>query len=518
MASAADGLASAEGFGPAPLRRLSRTEYRRTVMDLLGIDPDVSLDLIPPDPATPFDNDAPSQVASAAWIEGAKAVADRTAAALVAQPARLAALLPCTPTGPADTVCLGKFVEIVGSRALRRPLSAEETDRYVAVSKVSAVAENNFSVGVEVLLRAWLQNLEFLYRVEMGTPVSGHPDLRALTPYELASRLSYLLWGSMPGPELLARVSANKLLTGPDLRAAALQLLTSPRAREQVLRIHAMWLGYEKPSGTGAIAAGLRQESDALVGKVIFDDKSSWFDLFTATSTFADDALAKHYGLPAPGPGAPRWIPYSGPGDRRGLLSHGSLLANGLKFGDTSPVQRGLWVRRRLMCQDIPPPPPELGVAVDDPPKGLDAKACKKERYLAHSSGACAGCHARIDPIGFGLEAFDALGRFRTTEPDRADCPISGQGALEGESGPRPFSGPSQLADRLMDSGRLDACFSEKLMRFVRGRASVPGEPLSDEAATLRFRNSDRRVLSLLVDLAGSEAFRHRSLLKDVTP
>lgn len=513
----ADALLSPVGLGPSPVRRLSRDEYRQTVTDLLGIDADAFLDLIPPDAANPFDNDASSQTVSAAWIEGAKAVADRIAAALVAQPARVMAVLPCTPTGPADAACLKKFVEKTGSRFLRRPLLAEEVDRYTAVSQVS-IADNNFLSGVELLVRVWLQNIEFLYRVEIGTPVAGTTDVVRLTPYETAARLSYLLWGSMPGPELVMHAAAGRLMTGADLRDTAQQMVADPRARVQMQRMHAMWLNYTRTPGTAAIAAALKQETDALVGKVIFDDNASWFDLFTSTTTFADDTLAKHYGMTGPGPGPAKWLPYDGVGDRKGILSHGAILSNGGKFGDTSPVQRGLWVRRRLMCQEIPSPPPELAVAVDSPPMGDTANVCKKVRYLAHSAGGCSGCHGSMDPIGFGLEAFDTQGQYRTTEPGRTDCPIDGQGAMGGDADAKTFKGPGELATRLIESGRLEACFSENLMRFVRGRPSLPGEPVSDDVMTERFREADHRVLPLLVDLASSEAFRYRSLQKEVTP
>ncbi len=513
----ADALLSPAGLGPSPVRRLSRDEYRQTVTDLLGIDADAFLNLIPPDAANPFDNDASSQTASAAWIEGAKAVADRVAATVVAQPARVMAIIPCMPTGPADTACLKKFVETTGSRFLRRPLLADEVDRYTAVSKIS-VADNNFMSGVEVLLRAWLQNAEFLYRVEIGTTVPGRTDVVRLTPFETAARLSYLLWGSMPGLDLAMRASTGRLVTVADLKETVLQMVADPRARVQMQRIHAMWLNYTRTPGTAAIAAALKQETDALVGKIIFDDKASWFDMFTSTTTFADDALAKHYGIPGPGPGPAKWIPYSGVSNRRGILSHGSILSNGGKFGDTSPVQRGLWVRRRLMCQEIPSPPPELAVAVDEPPKGDAANACKKVRYLAHSGGACAGCHKNIDPIGFGLETFDTQGRYRTNEPGRTDCPIDGAGSVVGDGDPKTFKGPAELATRLIESGRLEACFSENLMRFVRGRPSLAAEPVSDDAITERFRKADHRVLPLLVDLASSEAFRYRSIQKEVTP
>lgn len=505
-----DDLARADGLGPSLLRRLSRDEYRQTVVDLLGVDPSPFLDLIPPDPSNPFDNDASSQNASAAWIEGAKAVADRTVQTLVMAPEKVKAIVPCTPTGPADVACLRKFVLSVGSRALRRPLLTDEVDRYVAMSKV-AIDEKNFLSAVEVLVRSWLQNQEFLYRVEIGTAVSGHLNVRRLTDYEMASRLSFLLWGSMPDADLMNRAALGKLATAAQIRETAQGMMASPRARGQVQRVHAMWLGYAQPSGGAGLGMRLRQESDALVAKVIFEDQASWLHLFSATSTYADQPLAKHYGLPDPGPGGPRWIPYAGAGDRRGLLSHGSVLANGAKFGDTSPVQRGLWVRRRLMCEEIPPPPPGLAVAVDQPPPG-DAKSCKRDRYDEHAEPGCNGCHRNLDPIGFGLERFDSRGRFRTHEPGRPDCPIDGEGALGHGQAAQVFSGPRGLAERLIHSGRLEACFAENLMRFIRGRPSLPDDPISDRDMAQRFRGADHRVGTLMVELAASNAFRHRSL------
>jgi hypothetical protein len=214
--------------------------------------------------------------------------------------------------------------------------------------------------------------------------------------------------------------------------------------------------------------------------------------------------LAAHYGLPVPGGEEPRWIDY-GADERRGLLSHGAFLSVAASIADTSPTKRGKLVRRRLMCQDVPPPPPDVNV--DEAPQSPDSP-CKWDAYAVHreTGGACTNCHALMDPIGFGLEAYDRAGAFREHEADLPECAITGDGDLDGVA----FHGPAQLAERLIESGTLDACAVTHVIRFAIGRELDDDDFTMQQALVETFRADDHHFDALVLELVGAEAFGYR--------
>jgi hypothetical protein len=357
-----------------------------------------------------------------------------------------------------------------------------------------------------------------------------------LSNWEVASRLSFLLWGTTPDDDLLDRAQRNELSRPLDVRAAAARMLESPRARERIARFHAMWLNYDRPALPAALAQSMTSETNALIEKVVFQGRRRWLDLFTADSTFVDNALARHYTLPVPGSDTPKWVDYGLTG-RRGILSHGTFLSNGVKFGDTSPVQRGLVVQERLFCKHIPLPVPDPDkplAEVDEPPQSTDGSLCKWNRYAAHRSvPECAPCHAQMDPVGFGLEKYDATGKYRSFQfwskapPDPQDpdavkaspaapetggaerCDIAGHGELQGMGS---FNGPGELGALAATSGKVDKCLVKQVLRFVVGRPDGPQEaPLFEEMAA-SFKRSDYQLAQLLLDVVGSPGFGHRVL------
>jgi hypothetical protein len=236
-------------------------------------------------------------------------------------------------------------------------------------------------------------------------------------------------------------------------------------------------------------------------------------------------ALARHYGLvddaavargpePDGAPAGARWVGYGSTG-RKGILAHGSFLTAGAKFaGDTSPVARGLLIRERLMCQDIPPPPP--GVNSDEPPPaGEDAK-CKEDRYHFHKEGGCGKCHRHIDPLGFGLERYDHQGRYRTVEAGKPACAISGVGEMTGVG---EFSGPAGLADAMLKSGRVGPCLVTQLYRYALGRYKLDDADtaaVSEVVAGLGGAEADFTFQDALLAIASAEAFRHRRETSEV--
>jgi mono/diheme cytochrome c family protein len=263
-----------------------------------------------------------------------------------------------------------------------------------------------------------------------------------------------------------------------------------------------MWLGYRAIPHTPALTAAFAQETAALIERVVFDEKRDYLDLFRLKETNIDALLAMNYGLTPPSQGR-AWVPYGDSG-RAGILSHGSVLAAFSKFSDTSPTQRGIFIRTRLLCQSVGSPP--ANVMVDQPPKS-DESPCKTQRYAAHATGSCASCHGAIDPIGFGLERYDIAGRYREHDDGLPQCSIAGQGNLPGVG---TFSGPAELADKLIESKQLEACIVKQYLTFALGRAVQAGDAAALETLTRAFEAEQRDFANMMLSLVASDAFALR--------
>ncbi|HSU42305.1 MAG TPA: DUF1592 domain-containing protein, partial [Polyangiaceae bacterium] len=457
------------------------------------------------DQYTPFDNDYTLQRASQALVDSLSAFAEDVATRAVAADQR-AKVVPCKPSGAGDTDCFQQTVSTLGRRLFRRELTSAEIAPYLALQAFATednpAVPHDFYTGVALVLESMLQDPEFLYRLETGTPGADAAVL-ALDDYEIATRLSFLLWGSTPDDALLAAAKASRLSDPSGRRAEAERLLGDQRARDALHRFHAMWLGYRAIPGSADLLASFDAETKHLIDRVVFDEPASYLTLFTSSETYLDDRLAEQYGLPHPTGGA-GWVSYGSSG-RAGILSHGSVLAAFSKFSDTSPTQRGIFVQTRLLCNVVSPPP--ANVNVDQPPSAPDA-VCKADRYAAHrSSSSCAACHSNLDPIGLGLEAYDIGGRFRTHDDGHAECPISGDGELPDYG---TFNGPAELGQKLVDSGRLERCFVQQFLDYAMGRPLRSGEDGVVDAVASDFKDQNYDAQSLLLDYVASERFALR--------
>ncbi|MBN1207380.1 MAG: DUF1592 domain-containing protein [Myxococcaceae bacterium] len=506
------------GAGRSGPRRLTQREYANTIRALLGdVLTEADVQELPADATTPFDNDFSTQEQWQQVVLAAERLAERASERALADPQRRSQLVGCTPQGAADAECLRAFIQRFGRQALRRPLSASELDTLDDALQAASEA-NDFHAAVDVVIRALLQDTEFLYRVERGTPDPEHPGVLRLTDFEVASRLAYFLWQAPPDEALLDQAAAGKLRTPEQVRAAAQRMLSDPRAAEAIQRFHALWLSYEVLPQSAELASRLRTETRALVQRVLLDEQRPWLDLFRSNETYVDALLAEHYGLASPPAGTSKWVPY-GTSGRRGILSHGAVLSNGAHYGDTSPTLRGKFVQSRLFCTDIPKPDPATlppGVVLDKPPTSSTTN-CKVERYAAHSEvGLCAGCHQLMDPIGFGLENYDGSGRFRTMEPKSAgsnsdlpacQTPIAGNGEIPGVG---TFHGPSELTELLLGGERLDACAATQLYRFAMGRREAGQDRPYLDRVIAAFRGSGHRFDELILALVSDPAFSRR--------
>ncbi len=496
-------VASADLAAISGLRRLTVREYDNVLRDLLGDNTHPSDLLLPEDIRRPFDNDFAIQAASPSLIEGMNALAWEAADRLMGDAPRRDMVVGCKPVGITDAACFHSFVTNFGRRALRRPLSTDEATRFEALAAYGTEAKD-FYEGVRTAVVAFLQHGNLAYRVEVGAPVAGKTGLYKLDGFEVATRISFFLWGTIPDNALLDSAQKGELATGDGIRVVAARMMKDARAKEMTARFHALWLGYENL--TGDLAPAMLQETSALMDRVVFTDRLPWRELFRFGETFATDALAKHYGMPGTGQPTAKWIPMTD-GKRRGLLSQGSFLSiGGSSFADTSPTLRGKAIRNKLLCQDIPPPPPTVD---QNKPPGNPAD-CKEQRYIAHRAGGCANCHALMDPIGFGLENYERDGLYRETEKGRPDCKIRGVGEVAGIG---TFNGPAELGDLLANSGALEPCLATQVYRFAVGRATLDdNDARFMVVVTEAMKNSKAglRLDDFFVNLVSSEAFRHR--------
>jgi hypothetical protein len=478
-------------------RRLSRAELDNTLRDLLGVESAPAQRLLPEDAYSPYDNDYPSQQASGALIESLETFASEVASEVASDAALRARLIPCTPKSASDAGCWKQLLEQLLPRAFRRPLRAGELDSYMPLLALAGErAAPSFESALELLLRALLSDPEFLYRVEAGAE---------LDDYELAARLSYLVWGAPPDDALRSDAAAGRLRGGAARRDAFRRLWRDERAAQQVHRFHALWLGYRAIPHSPELARAFAEETSALLDRVIFEEPQSYLSVFSSSETYLDDSLADHYGLPRPDGGA-GWVDYGDSG-RAGILSHGSVMSAFSKFSDTSPTQRGIFVRTRLLCQEIPPPPPT--VAADKPPPADRDAVCKWDRYAAHrSSSACASCHALTDAIGFGLENYDIAGRYRSHDEGLEQCAIDGAGELTGIGS---FSGPKELGALLVERDLVAPCLVQQFAQFALGRKLESGDAALLAALRGRFEAAEHDFAKLIEDYVASDAFARRA-------
>ncbi|MBM4291475.1 MAG: DUF1592 domain-containing protein, partial [Deltaproteobacteria bacterium] len=563
---------------PSVLRRLTRVEHARTLQDLLALPAEEARALVaalPPDEEVlGFDNQSRSLQVSATHIEQymkvAEAAADRAASQAASQAAALGgcaapldSAAPPAPESPEGEACARAFVERLGLRAWRRPLDPEEVEGLMDLFRAGArgaredLASPDARLfgpldpahdGYALVAAALLQSPHFLYRVERGAPLSpeararvaaaGGGEVYGLTGYELASRLSYLLWRSMPDDALFAAAASGRLGTDEGLLAEAERMLADPRAAEGLWSFFEQWLALDEldsrakdparfPDYSPEVAALLKTEARLFLEEVVFVERDLRA-LLSAPFSFHNRALAEFYarggegvappatlaaseewaedhraGLPLPSGDAFERVALN-PARRPGLLTRGAVLALTTKPNMGDPVHRGLYVRERLLCTPLPPPPPSIVAVAPDPDPALTTR----EQFAVHSEDpVCAGCHRLVDPIGFGLERFDPTGRWREREngkelDDRGD--VVGTLDLDG-----PFAGPAELAARLAGSEQVQRCVTLNLLRYAHGRAESGDELCEVNALYEGYADAGYDLLWLLRAVVLSPAFRH---------
>jgi hypothetical protein len=519
--------------GRSPLRRLNRDEYRNTLHDLFPkatlasvdakIDP--TIDTFPLDEEKlGFTNNA-----DALTVTGILAGDYITTAETLAIEATTAANLPNTlsmcPAPKTGTACAQAFIADFGKRSFRRPLTADETTRYNAIFTDGNA--DGFDQGIQMVMEAFLESPYFLYRPETGTPTTVLNTAK-LTDYEVASRLSYFLWASMPDKTLLDAAGMSQLGTADAIEMQARRMMADPRAKAAVSTFHEEWFELRTigdkmkdamlfPQYTPTITSALFTETANYAENAFWTDGTSE-KLFTAPYTFLSSALATYYGITPPtGTGFVKTMVDTT--QRSGILTQGSLMTIFSYENQTSPIHRGKFVREQLLCQQLTPPPPDIAAKVKPPI--IMPGTPTRERFAQHEADpVCGACHKAMDPIGLSFENFDPVGRWRTMDQGKA---ISNAGEIIGSDDvDGKFNGPVELGAKLAQSAQVRACMVTQWFRFANGRAeavldemnpTAPNDDCTLQGLKADFETAGHDMREIPVKIAVSDAFRFRSTL-----
>jgi hypothetical protein len=497
---------------PAPLRRLTRFEYNNTVRDLF-MNTSRPADVLPADT---WSNVAAEMPLAAIQVDGYHTLAHDFASAATKDAAAVAALLGCDPATAGEPACRQKLIGELVPRIFRRAPAADDAADFGDVFTTGQLLGGGFAGGVRAVLEVALQSPELLYRVEIGEPLGATaPGIARPAPYEMATRLSYLLWGSTPDAPLLAAAAAGQLSTNAQVAVQARRLLADPRARDvvryftfQLMHLHdADFLGAGLGNNQGFTADMARyvlEETRLYIDEVTWQGPGDFRTLLTSPASFLNAPLAGFYGVAGVSGDGFRRVDLD-PTRRSGLLTQPSVLARTSHGTTTSPTQRGMMVLHDLLCVTLPAPPPDIP-PLPPPSTGLTTRE-RLEQLTA--TPACNACHRITDSVGFAFEHYDAVGRWRDTENGQ---PIDATGALVVGDVQGTFDGAIELGARLARSKDAQSCYVGNWMTFAYGRREGPQDACSRRLLMEDFARTDGSVRELLVALTQTEAFLTRPL------
>ena len=498
--------------GPAALRPLTRFEYNNILRDLLGDTSEPARAFPPENEVEGYRTNANANHANPLLVQSYLTVAESVAASAVQS--RLQAVAPCENADP--LACGRAFISAFGTRAFRRPLTTAELQPLTTVFELGNA--ESYTRGVELVIQAVLQSPQFLYRVDSLRAPTPETGAIALGGYEMAARLALTLWGSVPDQQLLQAAEGGQLLTPADVEREARRLLADKRAHDIVRDFSEQWLDLSRLEGAvregtdlnvNVLNSSLRLSLTHFLDDAYFGAESSFERLFTDPTVWLNGTLAQVYGGTAP---AESFTAQALPEPRAGLLTQPALLALLSHSDQTAPVIRGVFVRERILCLPVTPPPPTVNAVPPDP----DPTATTRERFRQHTEQvACSGCHKLIDGVGFGFERYDQLGRYRATENNLAvdesgEVVASSEETLDG-----PFRGAAELAERIAASPRARDCLASNWYTYTFGRKEQPEDACSLAQLKERFRSSGGDLKELMVGLTQTDSFLYRPAMTE---
>lgn len=518
--------------GLSPMRLLTRYEYDRTLTALLGFEVATSKMLSFPSEnlVDGFENNAWSHRVSPLLLSKYMEAGEQLGAKAVTQHADK--LPQCDVASTGAQACGAAFLAEFLPRAFRRPPTDDERAHFEAMF-TRELERRAYPEALSLVIAAILQSPQFLYRVEtfeaaadQAPPQDGGmnaQEFELVGPYEMANRLSYFLWASMPDEALFEAAKNNALSTPEQIKAQIQRMLADDRAKSMVHEFHRQWLGLKSldtlvkegsffPLFEQSMRDDYRESLNAFIDYAYWEDGS--FDaLMTSNMLFLTPDLAPLLGVEVPAD-AQGIFRYAAPiNERTGIMTQPALLAILANANQSSPIQRGIFVRERMLCQHVPPPPNDMQIVPPDP----DPNATTREIFAIHTANeSCAGCHALIDPLGFGFEAFDGVGKHRLVENGLA---VDASGELTASPDPAlngKFDGIQELAARLAAGDLTQSCLTKQWFQFALGRPHDESDQPSIDAIQANFKASGYRWSALFESIALSDSFRYRR--KDQSP
>ena len=490
------------------LRRLTRAQYKHAIADLLGPEIVVPTALEPDVEEQGFVSIGASVSSlSPRGVEQFEVAAYDVARQALANPQVRQRIVTCAGD---DEACADEILGALALKAWRRPATAAERSALTAVVADAQGALGAFEDGLTYAIATLLQTPSFLYRPEVGEDDPLRPGGRRYDAWEMASRLAFFLSNTGPDEELLDAAERDALITDEGLAEQTDRLLAAPGARravrsffQELFTLHRLDHLVKDPHvfrhASPEVGPAAREALLLSVEELVFERGADFGELLTSYTTFADRRLAAIYQLPAPAQEGFGRLELPRDGPRRGLLGQVGILAQFAHPVASSATLRGKFVRKVLLCGDIPPPPADVNTALPEP-KG-QARTLKERVEMHLTNPACSGCHLQMDPIGLGLERFDGLGRFRIQD-NGADIDPSG------DVDQVPFDDAVELAEVIRDHPDFARCFVENLTRYATGEPLGVAQREEIARLTAAFEAHGRRVLPMMKTLVMSPLFR----------
>jgi hypothetical protein len=489
---------------PVPIRRLTNAEYAASVADLFPGYTIPELNFVPDPKVLGFINLSSSQTGSLVRMEQYEAAAFAIAQTVTADPTTLTG---CDAAAQGEEACVAPYLADFGKRAYRRPLTEAEQQSLLGLLAPRDGSTADYPTRLAMVVQAVLLSPKFLFRPEIGDRARAVAQGAPLTPWEMASRLSFFLTGSIPDAELAAAADSGRLASADEVVRQARRLMTSQRAQTQLVRFHTMWLGTDSvgalaknenafPEFNPLLAYYMAKETDQFLRKTLFERNGTFAELLLADHSYLNGPLAEFYGLPAP---ANDWDRVQmDPTQRVGLLTQASLLATMAKEDRTDPVRRGKFVLQQILCRNVNPPPPNV-VAMFKP---LDLNKTARDQFTQHRDDmSCNSCHRLLDPLGLPFEHYDGIGRWR--DNDRGmELDVSGD--LDGQT----FSGVPEMAYMISNIRGARDCYISEWLRFAEGKLNSDADQVYIDWLMTRF-SRNTRILDLVAAMVGSDTFRY---------
>lgn len=504
-------------LGPAPavspdtprLRRLTQVQYRNALSDLFGRDLVLPVSLEPDVREEGFQSvGASSTSISPRGVEQYEDAAYDVAEQVVGWTDRMSEWMDCSVDDFVTEACAEQLVATLGRRAWRRPLTSDEVSTIAGLIFGIEAESGDPATGVMYGIAAILMDSRFLYRAELGTDDGAGG--RALTDLELASRLSFLIWNTIPDEALLQLGEAGTLSEPDVLRSEVERMLADPQAREGLRNFFTELYKLDLlddlskdplviPQASPEVAPAARAETLAVLEQIVFDDDADFRTALTTRETYIDRRLAAIYGVTAPSVDGAGWTELPRSLGRRGVLGHTSFLMLNAHNSTSSATLRGKFVRERLLCQIMPPPPADVDTSIPEPDS---TSPTLRDRVQVHlEDPACSGCHELMDPIGLGFENFDAIGRWRDTE---AGATIDASGDLDGVG----FSDAWEMSAAVSKHASFGPCVAQNLYQYATGLPLGDGEVALVDWLADAFEADGYRVQDLVFRIVESPGFQ----------